>query len=714
MMVLKCTRLREVFLIWMALNYSSTAYAEDVVDIFNLSLEDLSKIEISIATGNNTPIHKAPATASVITAAEIESMGARTLNDVIEKIPGVHVSISPFNRLDSIYSFRGIHTGFNPHALLMVNNVPIQFSLQGGRPSLFRMPLQYVERIEVIRGPGSAIYGADAYSGVINVITKHTDQLSSSEGGVRRGSFGFRDLWVQGGKKFSSIDASFNVNMQSSEGDDERIVESDLQTVLDGALGTEASLAPGPIESRYEILDAHLSLSSENWQGNLWTWISHDAGIGVGGASALDPHGHDDSHLYLGDFRYNARDLADDWDFTTRVSYMHYDLQAQFNLLPSGATVPIGADGNLNFAAPAGIVTFSDGLIGNPGAKAQDAQLDQIAMFTGLDDHAIRIAVGTRYQGIEARERKNFGPSVIDGTEGVVDGTLTNVSDTEFVFVRDASRTTRYLSLQDQWAMAPTLELTSGVRVDNYSDFGTTINPRIAIVSSTAPLTSKIMFGSAFRSPSFTEQFNRNNPAVIGNENLDPEVIDTLEVSFNLLLSKSLNSTINFFSYKAKDLIEAIPDAGESTSTTQNARDQKGRGYEVEIDWKPTDALHLSTNYSWQQARDEETDTPIAYIPQRQFTSNLYWQIYNGWFLQSQLNWVGDRERAPGDPRPLVKNYTLIDVNILRTDVMPGLDMGLMIRNLADKDAREPSEVEIPNDFPLESRSITVEMRYDF
>ncbi len=720
MVVIKRIRLKQWVLAAIVLCSSPFSHSQNILEIFNLSLEDLSNVEISIATGNNTPIQKAPATASVISAAEIQSMGARTLDDVIEKIPGVHVSISPFNRLDRIYSFRGIHTGFNPHVLLMVNNVPVQFSLQGGRPSLFRMPLQYVERIEVIRGPGSAIYGADAYSGVINVITKHTDQLEANEGGVRLGSFGFRDFWVQGGKKFSSVDASFNLNVQSSDGDDSRTVDSDLQSILDGLLMTDASLAPGQIESRYDIIDAHLSISAEKWQGNFWTYISHDAGVGVGGASALDPKGHDDSHMYLADFRYTEDSLVDGWEFTTHASYMYYDLQAQFNLLPAGTTVPIGPDGNLNQTAPAGFVTFTEGLIGNPGVETTDAQLDQVALFTGLDNHAIRLAIGTRYQGLEGRERKNFGPSVIDGTQPIVDGSLTNVSDTDFMFVRNTSRTTKYISLQDQWAIANNFELTSGVRADHYSDFGSTINPRIALVNSQSKLTTKVMYGTAFRAPSFSEQFNRNNPAVIGNDDLDPETIDTLEVSFNYKVSQSLNSTINFFQYEAKDLIEAIPDEGEPTSTTQNARDQEGRGYEIEVDWKPMDTLHVSSSFSWQQARDDATDDPIAYIPQRQFTTNVYWQLYEKWFINSQLNWVGDRERTQTDTRSLISNYTLIDLNIIRKDVVKNLDMGLMIRNLADRDAREPSEpgapglIEFPNDFPLESRSVTFEIRYDF
>src|SRR3954470_20790443 len=82
-------------------------------DFYNLSLAELGQVEISIATGNSTPLDKAPATAAVIYAAEIEAMGARNLDEVLETVPGLHVSLSSLNRIDSVYSIRGIHTGFN-------------------------------------------------------------------------------------------------------------------------------------------------------------------------------------------------------------------------------------------------------------------------------------------------------------------------------------------------------------------------------------------------------------------------------------------------------------------------------------------------------------------------------------------------------------------------------------------------------------------------
>ena len=117
------------------------------VDFYNLSLAELGHVEISIATGNSTPLDRAPATATVISASEIQALGAHNLNEVLETVPGLHVSLSSLSRLDSVYSIRGIHTGFNPQVLLMLNGVPVQYNVQGGRPTLFRLPVTSIARV---------------------------------------------------------------------------------------------------------------------------------------------------------------------------------------------------------------------------------------------------------------------------------------------------------------------------------------------------------------------------------------------------------------------------------------------------------------------------------------------------------------------------------------------------------------------------------------
>lgn len=680
-----------------------------------MSLDQLGQIEITIATGNSTPLDKAPATASVVTAAEIEAMGARNLEEVLEGIPGVHIARSTTARMDSVYSIRGIHTGFNPHVLLLMNGVPVQFSYSGGRPVLFRLPIASIHRVEVIRGPGSAIYGADAYSGVINVITKDASTLGHSEFGARAGSFDMRDLWASTSTVLGNWDASFSIAYQTSDGDKDRRVQSDLQSALDSALGTTASNAPGPLSTRYEILDTHISFGDPNWKINLWSWHAANSGLGAGIAEALDSKGTNDDDLFLGDISYSTGDWADEWENNIRLSYLYYDTQSTYNVLPEGTVLPIGSDGNIDFATPIGIVQFPDGYLGNPGGISEDSQFDFVSIYSGFDSHRLRVAFGLRYQSLNTNETKNFGPNVIDGTEQVVDGTLTNVSNSPFVFAPDKSRTIRYLSVQDEWHITSDWDLTTGVRYDKYSDFGETINPRVALVWETnKSLTTKFLYGSAFRAPSFGELFNQNNPVNLGRSDLDPEKIDTYEIALHFNLSEQLQTSLNLFHYQARDMIEYVPDEGATTQTAQNARDQDGHGFEWVANWKPQKKWQVNFNYSWQKAEDAKSDTNIADTPNQQFTVSTFWEFQPNWFIHSKLNWVGDRKRNSIDPREEIDDYTLIDLTLRGKEILPGVDFALAVRNLTDEDAREPSNGTIPDDYPLEGRSVWAELSYTF
>ncbi len=682
-------------------------------DFYNLSLADLGKVQISIATGNSTPLDKAPATASVISAAEIDAMGARNLDEILETVPGLHVSLSSLSRLDSVYSIRGIHTGFNPQVLLMLNGVPVQFSLQGGRPTLFRLPVASIERVEVIRGPGSAIYGADAYSGVINVITKDAAAIEGTEVGARTGSFNSHDFWLQSATQWQGVGIAFNLAYQESEGDNNRRIDSDLQSLLDSKLNTQASLAPSALSTRYQLLDTHLALSTEQLQLNLWNWHSTDAGVGAGGAQALDPEGRDDSNLRMVDLTYHFGKWSDEWDNSVRLSYLYYDIQTLFKLLPAGTVLPIGSDGNLNFATPAGIVQFSDGLFGNPGSVSKDSQMDFTSLFTGWDSHRLRLAAGLRRQTLVARETKNFGPGVIDGSMPIVDGTLTDVSNTALVYLPDSSRNLRYLSLQDEWRIMANLELTAGLRYDDYSDFSGTTNPRLALVwTANEKFTTKVLYGSAFRAPSFAELYFRNNPVSLGNTDLKPEHVDTEELSFNYRATSNLQTTLTLFNYQSQNMIEFLSDAGSPTKTAQNARDQNGKGFEFEVNWKPFSRLHFSGSYSQQEAIDTKTNAAIPEAPGQQCKVNANWEFISHWYVSGQLDWVGDRHRAVGDNRPKINNYTLLNITLHRKNIFPDLDASIALRNATNVDAREPSSGTIPGDYPLESRSAWLELKY--
>ncbi len=687
--------------------------ADSADDFYNLSLSQLAQVEVSIATGNRTPLDRAPAAATVITASEIQAMGARNLNDILETVPGLHVALSNLSRLDSVYSIRGIHTGFNPQVLLMMNGIPVQYSLQGGRPTLFRLPASGIDRIEIIRGPGSAIYGADAYAGVINIITKDASSIERVSASAVAGSFGQQEFWAQGAHKWNDISFAFSLAHQQQDGDSDRTINSDLQTALDDLLGTNASVAPGALSTGYNLLDLHLSMTTAKTRINLWNWQSEKAGVGAGGAQALDPVGHDDSTLWLADVTHKFSTGSPAWDNNLQLSYLQYDIFTVFRLFPENALLPIGSDGNLDFTAPAAWVQFPDGLFGNPGADMYDANAEWVSLYNGWESHRVRIAVGTRRQSLKPRETKNFGPGILDGSETVVDGTLTNVTDTQYVYLPDTKRNLRFMSLQDEWTITPGLDLTAGIRYDDYSDFGSTTNPRVAIVwANNDRITTKLMYGSAFRAPAFAELYFKNNPVSLGNNALKPERIDTLEASINFRVTNEFQTTATLFQYEATDMIDFVQDPFATTRTAQNILDLDGQGFEWEFNWRPLAQLHIAGSYAVQDAENAATGAAVADAPGQQFKTNINWEFSRNWYLNSQINWVADRERAFGDLRPAIADYTLVNLTLHRKSLFNDLDFSIAVRNLTDEDAREPSSGSISEDYPLESRSFWAGFTY--
>ncbi|MEO0332406.1 MAG: TonB-dependent receptor, partial [Bacteroidota bacterium] len=475
-----------------------------------------------------------------------------------------------------------------------------------------------------------------------------------------------------------------------------------------------SSLAPGNLNTGYKLLDTHLKVESQYWSTNLRAWISKDNGNGAGGAQALDTFSTDNYDLYTFDTAYSTNDWFKNWNNTIKFDYSYFKLDANFTLLPPGSVVGIGDDGNIDFTGTN--VTFTDGLIGNPGGESQDTQLTLTNTYKGINNHNLRISIGSRYQSLDTTETKNFGPGVLETLPSslTVDGTLTDVSDTDNVYLSDTSRRIGFISLQDEWQVKNDLQLTLGVRYDNYSDFGETTNPRIALVWKAHPiLTTKLLYGSAFRAPSFSELGFRNNPTFIGNDNLTPEKIDTYEASFTFLPYDDLQTTLSLYSYNAEDLIVYVPTTNGNIA--DNAAGQDGYGVEWELSWQLSDNWRISGNYSRQESENSDTGETIADAPGQQFTFNSFWQLNSKWLISSQINWVADRERSNTDNRSAIDDYTITDLTLRKNNIYKGLDIALGIRNLFDENAREPSDgLFIQNDFPLEGRNLWLELRYQF
>lgn len=671
---------------------------------------------VSIATGTPRPVSKAPSVATVITAEDIKATGATDLSEVLETVPGLHVSRNGL-MWRPIYSIRGILTQHNPEVLVMVNGIPITNSYYGNRGQIIgELPLEHIARIEVIRGPGSALYGAEAVSGVVNLVTKSASDIDGTESGLRAGSFETYDGWAQHGGKWGEVDVAAYLRLGRTDGFGGTVV-ADAQTALDGIFGTHASNAPGPVNYGYDSVDARLELARDKWRFRAGYVGRSNVGTGAGVADALDPLSKGDARYTNADLTWHDPKFTDNWDITAQASYYdNVELASDITLFPAGSAFPLALPGGSGSTI---------GLIGRPQHWERHERLNISALYGGFDRHKLRMGAGYNLIDMyKVTESKNFTFVNIPGVGNVpmcVDLACAVVTATEangLLFLTPHARRSYYAYAQDEWFLAPDWSLTTGVRTDRYSDVGTTTNPRIALVWDTAyNLTSKLMFGRAFRAPSFVELYTVNNPVAFGNPDLKPEVITTTELAFAWQPKSNLRTGLSLFHYAMSDVIRFVANAEPITgSTTQNAGKQHGNGLELEFSWDAAANLRLSGNYAYQRSIDESTGKDAGLAPHHHTYLRSDWRFIPGWTLSGQVNWVTDRKRQAGDNRPQIADYATTDLTVRTSRLEKGGELSFSIRNLFDADAREPtsaaSAANLPYDLPLPGRSLYLELRY--
>jgi len=651
------------------------------------TLDELMNMEITIATGTPVAQKLAPAVTSIITSDEIRKSGARTLHEALESVPGLHVYPAKGFAMKQNISIRGIQTVINPQVLILIDGIPLRTTYYGSPAMMFTMTTSVIHRIEVIRGSGSALYGADAFSGVVNVITKKWANISD-EAGLRYGSFDTYEAWVNKRAEVGEVTIGLALSLTNSDGDDGRIIQKDAFSA------SPASLAPGALDSRYDTMYLHADAAYKDFELNILGDISDDIGNGPGASQTLDHTGHVERYSLIADLKHTNKTLFDDTTITSGFSYSTYEVKPQYNVFPAGAVLPFG--------------TFPDGAQINPTLKENNYLAYVNAIYTGIDKHTINSGIGYTYGKAFTKHETNFGAGV------AVPGTLTDVTDTPFVFMNDKSRDSYYVFIQDEYTINDRFGLTSGIRYDNYSDFGGTVNPRIALVwQANDDVTVKTMYSKAFRAPAFNELYLQNNPLTLGNENLQPEEIDTYEIALDY--RAPIHTKLNIFYYKAKDLIDYANDALPATTrSARNSKDQNGYGLELELEYNINKDFVLRGNYSYQHSEDADTKDRVADAPVHQAFAQVQYHPSQEWNVNAQYHYIGKRYRVISDTREAMSGDSLVNLTIERKKILKNVDMLVSARNLFDADYREPSNGQIAEDYPMQGRYVYAELRYTF
>ena len=654
-----------------------------MANLLRKGMEELVDLDVFLATGTAKPLKLAPSVATVITAEDLERLGVTTLDEALETVPGLHVMPSVTNLFMPSWIIRGIYSQLNPHVLLMVDGQPLRANVNGNKPFSYRIPISAISRIEIVRGPGSAVHGADAFAGTVNVITKAADDIRGTRGGIRIGSFDTQNYWAEHGGSYGGWDIALGADYRKTDGDRGRVIGRD-------ALGSGSpSLAPGPLDTHFDGVSAHLVAQRGGFTSRIFYNEGFETGHGAEVAQILTGDGHSKGRQLLGALSYVSEDLLPDFDLTSTLSGSYIWGENYFRFFPANVR----------------------NMVGNPGVNELNGGFELAGDYDGFADHRLRVVGGVSYFSSDPYQRKNFGLGV-----PVQFGELVDVTDTPYNYLGNQHRSLVYAALQDEWSFANGWELTVGARYDQYSDFGGAFNPRIALVWNTTPeLTSKLMYGRAFRPPAFGELHFQNNPATLGNKDLEPETLDSLELAFDYRPISSVRLGINLFAYTINGLIDYVADpAPATTKTASNARDQEGRGFEVEADWAATDALRLRGNFAYQRSKDKDTGRLVPDVPGMKLSADAEWKFLPEWSITGQYLWIADRHRAAGDNRPEIDDYDLVNLVMRRKNILRHWDVALAVRNLFNSDAREPSDGRVPGDYPMEGRSFWAELRYTF
>jgi outer membrane receptor for ferrienterochelin and colicin len=685
---------------------------KNFANLAGLSLEELMRVEVvSIATGKQQSIADAPAVTKVITEKDIEAIGATDLSEVLATVAGFHVARSKF-LYSPVYTVRGVYSGqYNPQVLFLINGSPVSTLYTGGKGfSQGIMPIKNIARIEIMKSPGSAIYGADALAAVVNIITKQKTDILGTEIGAKIESFNTQNAWILHSNHLKGSDLALSIEYLKTDGD-QSIIEQDYQTTLDKLLGTKASLTPAPIQRGSKTLNANLSISKNNLKLYANMLLQRDLESGIGTNEILDLTGKMDLNQYLVDLTYHNDKLSNNWEVIAKATYFYFGFHnpTYQTLFPAGAK---------SFT-----VSYPEGSLVYIGSNEYRGSLGFDVFYKGWKNHILRM--GTGYQHANLYNIKQIMNMIIDerGFFVPING-WNDVSNTPFAFSLTGIRRNNYFFVQDSYKFLEDYELTAGIRYDKYSDFGAVTNPRAALVWKTSPeLTVKLLYGKAFRAPALFELYGRANPLGLGNPNLQPERIETTELAFDYHPSQAIKLGLNLFKFKVDNGIGYIPFSSiNSRVITSNKGKQNGNGFELEMRGRILKNLVLTGHYAF--TKTEELDPPASAgnIPHPKHSAYLRtdWVITNNWYLSQQVNWIGSRKRGFNDPRSDLKGYALFDLN-LNYRLRASWHLNAGIKNIFNADAREPSPgpnnrgiLAIPHDYPLAGRTFSLEMHAYF
>jgi outer membrane receptor for ferrienterochelin and colicins len=637
---------------------------EQKSDLTDLSIEDLMNVQVYSASKHMQSASDAPASVTVVTADEIQRYGYRTLADILQSVRGFYVTY------DRDYSFVGVR-GFgrlgdwNGRILVMIDGHRINDNVLGNAMlgTEFLVDVDMIERVEIVRGPSSSLYGAQAFVAVINVITRKAPGLKGLELSFTPASFGTYQGRATYGIEYKGLGVLLSGTFYNSQG------PTLFFPVFNSAATNNGVTSDTDYENFQHIL-ATLTYQGFTLQG---LYSSRDKGVPTGYYESLfnDPQTLNiDAHQYLS-LSYQ-HSIGDNWVLSARTSY------DQARLLGPVALATGVPD------APADLNTYSF------HEKWWDGEI-QLSR-TVFDKHKL-----------------TFGAEVTDNLRQD-QGDFDAASNTFTADPRSSQIWAVYA--QDEFAITSKLALSAGLRYDHYSDFGGTVNPRLGLIYHVHPSTTvKVLYGTAFRAPEPFEFDTDFGSFYEANPELRPETIRSVEGVLEQGIGEHFRVSASVFQNWIGNLITLEIDPSNGLSVYRNSGDANATGMELELNARMPDGIEGTASYSFTHTAGEVTEPLLANSPEQLAKLNLSVPIWRRRLLGSvDAQYTSSRLTLAGPP---VSGFAVVNVTLLGHTLGKHADLSTGIYNIFDKKYFDPGRPEDPeNAIQQDGRNFRVKLTF--
>ncbi|HKR58092.1 MAG TPA: TonB-dependent receptor [Pyrinomonadaceae bacterium] len=613
-------------------------------DLMEKPPEELIKVEVASVYGASKYLQKvteAPSAVTIVTDEEIQKYGYQTLADILRSVRGFYVTY------DRNYSYVGVRGfarpgDYNSRILLLVDGHRVNENIYDGGyvGTEFSVDVDLIERVEIIRGPSSSLYGTNAFFAVVNVITKRGRDVMGLEVSSEAASFDtYKNRFSFGSKWDNGAELLLSGTVYNSHGRRRLFFqEFDDQATNNG-------IAENADGDRSQSLLANLSFKNFTLQGSL---VSRKKQIPTASFGTIfnDPRAHTiDTHGYL-DLTY-SRTFGREWGAMARLYSDRYIYVGRYPLSTSDPTQPT--------------VNNEDFALGSwwGGELQLNKKLYRRHQLTG----------GAEYKDNVRQRQVNYD------------------ADPYVRYADTRPKTNNFaLYLQDEFTVRENLTLSAGVRYDHYSTFGRTVNPRLGLIYHPFSKTAlKLLYGRAFRAPNAYELFY-STPFATPNPNLEPEKIGTSEIVWEQYLGDRFRLSAAGYYYRLNNLISQQADPVTGAITLRNAETIRAKGMEFEAEAKLASGFESRVSYTFQQVTNRMTGELLTNSPRHLGKLNLSVPVAkNKVFASFDLQYVSLRRTLANLPSRDARAYWLPTFTLFSPKLMNGLDVSFSINNLFDQ-----------------------------